>query len=193
MADDEEKARQEKIAAARKRVEQMKKKKGKKSAATKKDEDESPQAAPTPSLEDRAQAGASESGATEDKTEPAEHIVSDNEKAVEEDRTGDGDASPSGTPSLAQQSKLRSTSFRTGTASPASPGPFSPDGETALDIYKKQVSRIEELERENRKLLKESSDAEKRWQKAEDELAVLREEDGDASSKTLADGEVDKL
>ena len=169
----------------------MKKKKGKKSAATKKDEDENPQAGSPPNVEDQAQAGASETGATEGKTEMDDHVVSDNEKAIEDEKAGD--LSPSETPSLAQQSKLRSTSFRAGSAGPASPGPFSPDGDTAPDIYRKQVSRIEELEKENKKLLKESSDAEKRWQKAEDELAVLREGDGDSSTKTLANGEVEKL
>ncbi|KAG5926586.1 hypothetical protein E4U42_003151 [Claviceps africana] len=191
MADDDEKARQEKIAAARKRVEQMKKKKGKKSTATKKDEVDTAEATSSPSVEDQAQAGASEAGVTEDKTETADHIVSDNEKAIEDERTAD--LSPSESPSLAEQSKLRSTSFRAGTAGPASPGPFSPDGDSAPDIYRKQVSRIEELEKENKRLLKESSDAEKRWQKAEDELAVLREGDGDSSPKALVDGEVEKL
>ncbi|KAG5952523.1 hypothetical protein E4U53_000656 [Claviceps sorghi] len=196
MADDDEKARQEKIAAARKRVEQMKKKKGKKSTSTKKDEAEAAEAEAAeatspPSAEDQAQASTSETGATEGKTETADRIVSDNEKAIEDEKTGD--LSPSETPSLAQQSKLRSTSFRAGTAGPASPGPFSPDGDSVPDIYRKQVSRIEELEKENKRLLKASSDAEKRWQKAEDELAVLREGDGDSSSKTLLDGEVEKL
>lgn len=98
-------------------------------------------------------------------------------------------------PSLSQQSKLRSTSFRKGsisTGGPLSPGPFSPDGETAPDIYRKHVARIEELEKENRRLLKESTDAEKRWQKAEEELADLREADGDPSVKK-ADGQVEKL
>lgn len=51
----------------------------------------------------------------------------------------------------------------------------SGDGESAPDIYRKQVARIEELERENKRLLKENSDGEKRWKKAEDELEDLRE------------------
>lgn len=60
--------------------------------------------------------------------------------------------------------------------------PFSPEGDTAPDIYRKNVARIEELEKENRRLAKESSDSEKRWQKAEGELADLREADGDTVS-----------
>lgn len=71
---------------------------------------------------------------------------------------------------------------------PTSPGPLSPDGDTAPDIYRKHVARIEELEKENKRLQKESSDSEKRWKKAEDELADLREDDDKKGS-----GETEKL
>ncbi|KAK3903091.1 hypothetical protein C8A05DRAFT_14928 [Staphylotrichum tortipilum] len=111
----------------------------------------------------------------------------------------------SSTPSLSQQSKARSTSFRQGSvsipagAAPLSPslgggagatglGLFSPEGETAPDIYRKHVQRIEELERENRGLVKEVRDVEGRWRKAEGELADLREGEGGEGQ-----GEVMKL
>lgn len=94
-------------------------------------------------------------------------------------------------PSLAEQSKLRSTSFRSGSG-PASPGPLSPDGDTAPDIYRKHVARIEELERENKRLAKESGDAEKRWRKAEDELADLREAEN-ADKKAPGSDQVERL
>jgi len=91
------------------------------------------------------------------------------------------------TPSLAQQSKARSRSFRQGSISittgstPLSPGglisPVVEGGETAPDIYRKQAQRIEELEKENKALAKEVRDVEKRWQRAEEELADLRERD----------------
>jgi len=55
------------------------------------------------------------------------------------------------------------------------------------------VARIEELETENKRLAKEASDAEKRWQKAEDELADLREDDGESAGQGGADGQVEKL
>ncbi len=116
------------------------------------------------------------------------------EDAVDEDQPTSPVAS-TGTPSLAQQSKARSTSFRQGSISVSSPaaagfngvagplspaaGPFSPEGETAPDIYRKHVSRIEELERENKRWKKEAAEAEKRWQRAEGELADLREADGE--------------
>ena len=88
------------------------------------------------------------------------------------------------------QSSLRNAAAK-------APGfPFTtPDGEvaTAADIYRKQVARIEDLEKENKRLARESADAEKRWQKAEGELADLREADGDAKADPAAGAEVEKL
>ena len=104
------------------------------------------------------------------------------------------------TATAAQQSKARSTSFRQGSISIPHPGavlgsaagsvpqPFSPEGETAPDIYRKHVTRIEELERENKRLGKEAKEAEKRWEKAEEELADLREKEGDAGGKEEGKG-----
>ena len=64
---------------------------------------------------------------------------------------------------------------------------------TAPEIYKKQVARIEELEKENERLTKDTTDSEKRWKKAEGELEDLRES-GDASGQTAGSGdEVEKL
>ncbi|OTA90493.1 hypothetical protein M434DRAFT_22907 [Hypoxylon sp. CO27-5] len=110
--------------------------------------------------------------------------------AGDEPAVEDASAEPPVSPnpaSLSQQSKLRSSSFRAGTVSPTG-FPLSPEGETAPDIYRKQVARIEDLEKENKRLAKEASDAEKRWQKAEDELADLREADRDGS-----DSQIEKL
>ena len=87
-------------------------------------------------------------------------------------------------PSLSLQSKLRSSSFRQaslsgGPLSPSALKGFSPDGETAPDIFRKQALRIEELEKEAKRLAKEVQDGEKRWKKAEEELEDLREASGD--------------
>lgn len=71
-------------------------------------------------------------------------------------------------PSVSVQSKLRSESFRK--ESPKSPI----DG---ADL----VQRVEELEKENRRLEGEKEDAEKRWHKLEDELQDVREADGDSA------------
>ncbi len=117
---------------------------------------------------------------------PAHAAASEAELAVEDTKPADdAKESPSpvqtSAPSLSQQSKIRSSSFRQGPLSPGLAGPISPDGETAPDIYRKHVARIEELEKENKRLGKDLADAEKRWQKAEEELADLREADGEST------------
>ncbi|KAM5380961.1 hypothetical protein ACJZ2D_003270 [Fusarium nematophilum] len=180
MADAEEKARQEKIAAAKKRVEQLKKNK-KKAGTSKKTKHETAATSGAEPSEETAEAPpASDDKAGEEAPEehPDEQPKDEGGPAVKDD---EDESSPSATPSLAQQSKLRSTSFRAGStpSGAASPGPFSPDGDTAPDIYRKHVARIEELEKENKRLAKDAVDSEKRWQKAENELADLREADGE--------------
>ncbi len=125
--------------------------------------------------------------AEEDEPKPA----GDGDQKEEKEETAEAQSPVQATaPSLSQQSKARSTSFRKSSVSaPLSPGVFSPDGETAPDIYRKQVGRIEELEKENKRLAKEATDAEKRWQKAEEELADLREAEGDEKKAGGSDGE----
>ncbi|KAI0473226.1 hypothetical protein GGR56DRAFT_653737 [Xylariaceae sp. FL0804] len=171
---DAEQAKAEKLAAAKKRVEQMKKKNAKKGGASKKDKDESAA---------EAKPEASSTKATDEPAEP-EPEPSQDETAAAEEATSPTQS----TAMLSKQSKLRSSSFRQGPMSPST-FPLSPEGETAPDIYRKQVARIEDLENENKRLAKEAGDAEKRWQKAEEELADLREADGGGSDNS----QVDKL
>lgn len=119
----------------------------------------------------------------------------ENTTAIEEDdATRDGDNASPESSTLAEQSKARSTSFRAASISgkPTSPAPLNADGDTAPEIYRKHVARIEELEKENKRLAKESSDAEKRWTKAENELADLRESESEAKKSTSND-EVEQL
>ncbi|KAI1142585.1 hypothetical protein F5Y05DRAFT_371570 [Hypoxylon sp. FL0543] len=165
MADDEKaKEKAEKLAKNKKKFEAMRKKKlAEASASKQQDKNKEPV------------------GAAESKPES----TAGDEPAVE-DSSAEPPLSPN-TASLPQQSKLRSSSFRAGTVSPTG-FPLSPEGETAPDIYRKQVARIEDLEKENKRLAKEASDAEKRWQKAEEELSDLREADRDGS-----DSQVEKL
>lgn len=129
-----------------------------------------------------------ETAAAESKAESAAASTAADEPAVEDAPT-EPPLSPTtqNTASLSEQSKIRSSSFRQGAMSPTG-FPLSPDGETAPDIYRKQVARIEDLEKENKRLAKEATDVEKRWQKAEEELADLREADRDGS-----DSQVEKL
>lgn len=111
-------------------------------------------------------------------TEATASLVADEpapETAAAAEDTTVEPASP--TQTIASLSKLRSSSFRQGPLSPT----LSPEGETAADIYRKQVARIEDLEKENKRLAKEASDAEKRYKKAEEELADLQEADREGS------------
>ena len=105
--------------------------------------------------------------------------------ATAEDATEEPSSPTQAAPSLSQQSKLRSSSFRQGPLSPT----LSPEGETAADIYRKQVARIDDLEKENKRLAKEAGDAEKRYKKAEEELADLQEADRGGSD----DSQIEKL
>ena len=106
--------------------------------------------------------------------------------------SGEAPESPSKEPSLAEKSRMRSASFRDGSATTAQPptspsvNPRSPDGDTAPDIYRKHVARIEELEKENKRLSKEATEATRRWEKAEEELAAR--DDGSTSAGD-SDGE----
>jgi hypothetical protein len=108
-------------------------------------------------------------------------------------------------PSLSLQSKLRSSSFRLSPAGgPLSPSAtanlplLTPDEGTIQDIYRKQAARLEELEKENKRLAKEVAEGEHRWRKSEEELEELRE--GSVESQALkvqakksADAEVETL
>ncbi|KAH6655649.1 hypothetical protein BKA67DRAFT_561360 [Truncatella angustata] len=175
---DEERAKAEKLAAAKKRVEEMKKKKKKAGAAAKKEKDAS-----ATKEDDNNNEPTTEAPEPETETEPAAAAADRDDEAVEEP------SSPRQTAS--QQSKMRSASFRAASisGSPAHPGPLSPpaDGETAADIYRKQVARIEDLEKENKRLANEAAGSEKRWQKAEEELTELKESDGKTGSSDGAE------
>ncbi|KAF5854872.1 hypothetical protein ETB97_010946 [Aspergillus alliaceus] len=91
-------------------------------------------------------------------------------------------------PSLSIQSKMRSSSFRKGSVSQgsASPSPsamlkspalppLTADGESVHEVYRKQAGRIEEVERENRRLEKELEEVMGRWKKTEEQLEDMRE------------------
>lgn len=81
---------------------------------------------------------------------------------------------------------MRSSSFRS-SSGPLSPGlGFPPEENTAPEIYRKQAVRIEELEKENKRLAKEATDGERRWKKAEGELEELREAEAEADSSSKA-------
>lgn len=96
-------------------------------------------------------------------------------------------------PSLSIQSKMRSSSFRKssvsqGSVSPSpstmkSPSlpPLSADGDSVQEVYRKQSTRIEELEKDNKRLEKELDEATGRWRKTEEQLEDLRETTADVA------------
>ena len=128
----------------------------------------------------------------EDKAESPDKVAEESKKT---DSDEDEDAAPAEVdtpsrplhgrqPSLSIQSKMRSTSFRQASGgmplSPSAAGgssslaPLSPDGNAMGEIYRKQASRLDELEKENRRLTKDLEASENRWRKAEEELEELR-------------------
>lgn len=106
-------------------------------------------------------------------------------------------------PSLSLQSQLRSSSFRRTSVSQAPTSPplnggrspnlpvLSPEGDSLNEIYRKQASRLDELEKENRRLAKDARENEARWKKTEEELEELRESNGEVAELKLRAGKVD--
>lgn len=104
---------------------------------------------------------------------------------------------------MSLQSQLRSSSFRqnsvsqTPTSPPLSGGRspnlsvLSPEGDSLNEIYRKQASRLDELERENRRLAKDARENEARWKKTEEELEELRESSGEVAELKSRAGKVD--
>ncbi|KAL4884201.1 hypothetical protein BJY04DRAFT_226020 [Aspergillus karnatakaensis] len=139
----------------------------------------------------------------DDATEPMPDIPPTTESPFQETETepstGNSTLSPRAghtrQPSLSIQSKMRSSSFRKssvsqGSAPSVSPSatlkspslpPLSADGEAVQEVYRKQSSRIEELERENKRLEKEVEEVSGRFKKTEDQLEELREAGVDAA------------
>ncbi|KAK5072881.1 hypothetical protein LTR64_000709 [Lithohypha guttulata] len=91
-------------------------------------------------------------------------------------------------PSVSMQSKMRSASFRQG-AAPTSPAA----DEDFPDIYRKQMARIEELERENKRLAQEAEESRARWHRKEEELEELREKATEQKGGDKDNEEVQKL
>ena len=123
-------------------------------------------------------------------------IVADSENSTAE-TTPPRPAGHGRQPSLSLQSKMRSSSFRRqssisqvpGTLNPPSANlksptlpPLTPEGDTMPDIYRKQALRLEELEKDNRRLEKEAQASESRWRRSEEELEELREAGSEISA-----------
>jgi hypothetical protein len=98
-------------------------------------------------------------------------------------------------PSIAIESRQRSESFyRSGaTGTPTSPNPAIPAGGITSEVYREQALKIEELERENKRLASEVEENQNRWKKGEEELEELREGRGDVALAVEKGKEADKL
>jgi len=134
---------------------------------------------------------------TDGADEDNDHTAADSKDEVGVERRSEDAAEAPTTPphkrqpSLSLQSKMRSSSFRRSSVSqgPLSPNGakspelavLTPDGDTVNSIYRKQAARLDELERENRRLATESQEAEKRWRHTEEELEELREASGEVA------------
>jgi hypothetical protein len=102
-------------------------------------------------------------------------------------------AAPSGhgrTASVAAESRLRSASFYRGGDSGT---PTSPGTGISGDIFREQAHKIEELERENKRLQAEVEEGERRWKKGEEELEELREGQSDIALAVQKGQEADAL
>jgi septal ring factor EnvC (AmiA/AmiB activator) len=84
-----------------------------------------------------------------------------------------------------RSSSFRKTSVSQGSVSPSpsstlkSPAqslpPLTGDGESVHEVFRKQSTKIEELEKDNKRLEKDLSDATTRWRKTEEQVEDLRE------------------
>lgn len=97
-------------------------------------------------------------------------------------------------PSVAIESRQRSESFyRSG--APVSPSALSPGGGGGVtsEVYREQALKIEELEKENKRLANEIEESQNRWTKGEEELEELREGKGDVALAMEKAKEADNL
>ncbi|KAK4965605.1 hypothetical protein LTR66_012129 [Elasticomyces elasticus] len=184
---DEDKEKAEKLAAAKRRFEQLKKQqKGKKTSSTgkKKDENTEEASAPPSTLNTDALAPVDEHGSKppapyEDSEREPVNVPGDKAIDLQKPPGAESERTPKARkPSISLQSRQRSESFRQGSlASPIKSPTLLPlnAGEEVQEVYRKQVSRIEELERENRALKDSKQDADARLVRVEEELEELRE------------------
>ncbi|KAI9802645.1 MAG: hypothetical protein M1825_002667 [Sarcosagium campestre] len=188
-------------------VEQLKKQKGKKAISKKKDEQGSGDADAAKDSSERSEAIKDDAKQLEQsgnpdgqsETKPEENVAeADDGGLVASASVPANDTGPSRQPSISVQSRLRSSSFRKSISQPpTSPSnvlksptlpPLTPEGDTVSDIYRKQALRLDELEKENRRLKDQLNDNEELRRKAEHETEELREAQGDIlSSKGLSD------
>jgi predicted RNase H-like nuclease (RuvC/YqgF family) len=70
---------------------------------------------------------------------------------------------------------------------------LSPGGGVTSEVYREQAQKIEELEKENKRLASEVEENQNRRKKGEEELEELRESRGDVALAVEKGKEADKL
>lgn len=181
----------------------MKKQKAKKAGGSKKKEEkaEAPTEAP-PEAEAASEPtkteGKDEESAEAAASEPVEATSASPAPVEEDEEPSDLPSSRPAhgrKPSIAVESRQRSESFyRSGNSGiPKSPGPLSPGGGVTSEVYREQAQRIEELEKENKRLASEVEENQERWRKGEEELEELRESRGDVAVAVEKGKEADEL
>mgnify|MGYP003624087914 CR=1 FL=1 len=171
----------------------MKKERAKKAAGTKKKEEKTEAEAEASTAVDKT-----EEKSDEIAPEPVE-ATSASPGPVEDDDEPSELPTPKPShgrkPSVAIESRQRSESFyRSGAANtPTSPSAVTPGGGITSEVYREQAQRIEELEKENKRLANEVEENQNRWKKGEEELEELREGRGDVALAVEKGKEADKL
>jgi hypothetical protein len=182
--------RLEHLLTVRVQYEQLKKQKAKKAGGAKKKDDKPDGSSTAEKTEEKAddlvapdsvEATSTSTGAIDD-DEPSELPTATT--------TGPSHARHS---SIAVESRQRSASFYRASGTPTSPTGAPPSLGVSGDIYREQAQRIEELERDNKKLAGEVEEGEKRWKSNEEELEELREGRGDVALAAEKGKEAEKL
>lgn len=178
--------------------EALKKKNAKKAGGATKKKDDKPEASSAAETQEEKAEDAAEEVASPSEAAQAPETTSTSPGPVEVDDdepTELPSAAPSHgrKPSIAVESRQRSASFYRSAGGPASPIATTPGGGVSSDIYREQAQRIEELEKENKRLATELAQGETRWKTNEEELEELREGRGEAAVAAEKAKEADKL
>lgn len=179
--------------------EALKKKNAKKAGGAAKKKDEKTEASSAAETqEEKAEEAVEEPAATPDAAQaPETTSASPGPVEVDDDEPTELPSSTAPShgrkPSIAVESRQRSASFYRSAGGPASPTATTPGGGVSGDIYREQAQRIDELEKENKRLAMELGQGEDRWKKSEEELEELRESRGDAALAAEKAKDADKL
>lgn len=178
--------------------EALKKKNAKKAGGAAKKKDEKPEASSAAETQEEKTEEAAEEPAAAVEAAEAPETTSASPGPVEVDDDEPTELPSTTTshgrkPSIAVESRQRSASFYRSAGGPTSPIATTPGGGVSSDIYREQAQRIEELEKENKRLASELGQGETRWKKSEEELEELREGRGEAALAAEKAKDADRL